>query len=763
MFRFRIRLERIVEESYQKERKREKTLKNSIKRKAGKAFVGFFVVILVLTVIARAADSMTVAKVKTTKVASSELTYSAMGSGNIVAGSKKYIYLDSGIHIEKILAKEGETVEVNDEILKINTDDTKEKLKTAETELEKLELAYQEKQLATSEMVDTSVLDSSKTEVDFAKQDLDSAKEKYKEAKDNYDNAVVKQGENALETKTDAYEKAKYEYEQEKLSYDDTIEKSSRTIEDAQKKLDDSKESMANLENYISGYYDCVTASNYTNRDEALKKIYIIAYGGKEEYEKYLVDLEDAQNQKYLADSAYDSSKSDWKASCDKAYATVQKEKAALDAIKRSDYKTEDEYNTAYNKQQSIYNDAKSEYDKITNSYSNVTSSASSGASTASANLTKLKKKTDNIQSILGEYVASRRNGDATLINAKLVEVEKTVLGETTYNTLVKQIKSDEESLERQKQDYDLQKRKLDMSLDNTKEIMEKAKEVLDSVKNGTYDYEAELETYMQAMATAKDNIETSERALEKAKMGVTTSNNELSSKYETAANTEAINQLAIEAARIDIDVKQDEITELKKIIESDGIIRTETKGIVEKIDVEEGKVTSADSPVVTLSLGGYSFEGTMTREEAKKVTVNDKCYIRLTGSKERIETTVEYIENIVDETKGELTKITAILPEGDYVVGTNGEFSAERSSELYNNCISLSSIREDNQGKFVLIISERESILGKETVAQRVEVSVVDKDSRNAVIESSLSTTDLVINESNKDIKDGDRVRVIK
>ncbi|HEX3023394.1 MAG TPA: HlyD family efflux transporter periplasmic adaptor subunit [Lachnospiraceae bacterium] len=762
MYKFRIRLEKIIDESYEKELKREKTGKSFIRRKAGKAFVGFFVIILILTVIARAADSMTVTKVKTTKIESTTLTYKSLGTGSIVAGSKKYIYLDSGIRVEKILRKEGDKLKVNDEILKINLEDTKKKLKEAETELKKLELSYQEKQLETKERIDTSGLDNAEYEVEYAKQDLEDAKESYKEAKDNYENASVKQGENVLETKTDEYEKAKYDYEQEIISYDDSIEKANRSIEDAQRKIDDSQETLDSLENCINGYADSVITQNYTNRDDALKKIYIIAFGSKEEYEKYQEDLADAQNQKSIADSSYESSKLEWKASCDKAYATMQQEKATLDAMKKSNYKTEEEYITAYNKQLAIYYEAKKEYDKVNNSLSTTTSSASSSVSAASATLSKLKKKTDNIQSILGEYVSSKRSGNATLINAKLEEVDRTVLGDSAYKTLIKQIAIDGKALEREKEDYELQKRKLDMSLEKTKNTMDKAKMVLDSVKNGTYDYKTELESYEQAVETAKKAVKSCERALEKAESGETTSRNELNNRYETAANTEAKNAISLESARIDIEVKQEAIDELEAIIESDGIVRAEIGGIIVKIGVEEGKITAADSPVVTLSTGGYSFEGTMSRKEAEKIAVNDSCYIRLTGSQERIETTVEYMENIADEANGEQTKVIATLPEGDYVVGSNGDFSVEKASELYDSCISLNAIREDNRGKFVLIIGENESILGKETVATRMEVTVLDKDSKNAVIESGLTSEDRVISESNKDIKEGDRVRVM-
>lgn len=278
------------------------------------------------------------------------------------------------------------------------------------------------------------------------------------------------------------------------------------------------------------------------------------------------------------------------------------------------------------------------------------------------------------------------------------------------------------------------------MSLGMAKETMDKAKKVLDSVKNGTYDYETELESYKQAMNTAKDSISTCERALEKAKLGQEKSS------------------LSMESSKIDMDVKREEIGKLEAIVKSDGVVRAETAGIIEKIEAEEGKVTASDNPVVTLSTGGFSFEGTMPKKEAERIKVKDSCNIKLTDSKDSIEATVEFIENTADE-----TKITATLPKGDYVVGTNGEFSAEKSSELFDNCIALSAIRYDNQSKYILVLTEKDSILGKETTVRRIDITIVNKDSRNAVIKGSLSTKDIVVSESSKAIKEGDRVRVVE
>lgn len=668
------KLERIVQKSYKKEKKIEKTTKASIKRNAGKALIGFFAVILLLTVISRAADSMTVAKVKTTKNKSSALDYGTTSIGSIVAGLKEYIYLESGIRIEELLVKQGQTIEVDDEILKFNIKDIKKKLDEAKKELKKMELAYKDKQLEIEGQTASSGINGTTNDMDFAAKDLEDAKEKYEKAKAKYENAIMKSGADLLEAKTEIYGKAKRDYEQERLTYESSIEKADWAIEDTEKNLADSKKKLEDLKSNINSYADYVLKEDYKNRTETLKKIYYIAYGSKEEYEKYQEEYTDAVLQ----------------------------------------------LNNAI--------------------------AAGSATSAASRNLSNITKKENSINKALDEYADTKKSSDEELTQAKLENAMKTILGEMEYIKSVEQTADYEKALKREKKDYEQLKQKLDMSLDMAKEAMSKAEKELDAVKNGTYDSENELESYKMAMETAEDQVAAYERALERTK------NDQVRAETDQARNA-----LALDAAEINMDEKQEDVDKLEAMLECDGIIKTDLGGTIERIDVEEGKTSAEGVPAITLSTGGLSFECYVSKEDAEVINAEDKCTIKLNDSSEMFDAKVGFVESRIND-----AKITVTLPKGNYTVGTTGKFNIKKSSELFDNCIPLSAIRIDNRGKFVLVISEKESILGKETVARRVSVNVIDNDSFNAVIEGSLSSSDEVIYQTSKNISEGDRVRVI-
>jgi len=59
------------------------------------------------------------------------------------------------------------------------------------------------------------------------------------------------------------------------------------------------------------------------------------------------------------------------------------------------------------------------------------------------------------------------------------------------------------------------------------------------------------------------------------------------------------------------------------------------------------------------------------------------------------------------------------------------------------------------------LIVSQKEGILGNELQATRLDVTVIDKDTSTAAVEGAITYEDQIIIGSNKDITQGDRIRV--
>ena len=96
--------------------------------------------------------------------------------------------------------------------------------------------------------------------------------------------------------------------------------------------------------------------------------------------------------------------------------------------------------------------------------------------------------------------------------------------------------------------------------------------------------------------------------------------------------------------------------------------------------------------------------------------------------------------------------------------LGTGTQVSYEISKESqtsYDQILPLSAIRQDQEGAYCLVAQEVETVLGTEYQAVRVNLTVKEKDSNNGAVSSSLGKEDLVITGSNKEISQGDKVRL--
>ena len=81
-----------------------------------------------------------------------------------------------------------------------------------------------------------------------------------------------------------------------------------------------------------------------------------------------------------------------------------------------------------------------------------------------------------------------------------------------------------------------------------------------------------------------------------------------------------------------------------------------------------------------------------------------------------------------------------------------------------YECSLPLSALYQDNSSDYVFLIEEKNTILGVEMTARKQKVKVIDKDASYAALEMDAFTEeDKIIIETDKDVKDGTRVRPVE
>lgn len=113
----------------------DKSKGESIQAKALKLLAGFLVLMILLTVISRAADSLTIARVSTVNSRQMSIDHTIKGDGTIAANKSIAISTVDGVKVASINVNEGSSVKKGDVLFTLDETDLKEKLLKAEQDL----------------------------------------------------------------------------------------------------------------------------------------------------------------------------------------------------------------------------------------------------------------------------------------------------------------------------------------------------------------------------------------------------------------------------------------------------------------------------------------------------------------------------------------------------------------------------------------------------------------------------------------------------
>ena len=114
----------------------DKNKKSSLQVKAVKALAGFLILMFLLTILSRAADSLTIAKVTASAATGGVISHNIEVDGNITPNKDIAISTSANIKIASVEATEGKTVKKGDLLIQRDTADLKKKLLKAQKELQ---------------------------------------------------------------------------------------------------------------------------------------------------------------------------------------------------------------------------------------------------------------------------------------------------------------------------------------------------------------------------------------------------------------------------------------------------------------------------------------------------------------------------------------------------------------------------------------------------------------------------------------------------
>ncbi|MCM1058560.1 MAG: biotin/lipoyl-binding protein [Firmicutes bacterium] len=209
-----------------------------------------------------------------------------------------------------------------------------------------------------------------------------------------------------------------------------------------------------------------------------------------------------------------------------------------------------------------------------------------------------------------------------------------------------------------------------------------------------------------------------------------------------------------------------DAIADAQKLVDElsaksyDAVITADISGTVTQLNVKAGETTSAAEPVAVLQPegAGYTLSFSVTNDQAKRLSVGDRADLVNAWRYDDVELTLASIKP--DKTDPSQKKELVFNVTGDVVAGQTFSVSVGQKSANYDLTVPNNAIREDSNGKFILIMESKSTPLGTRYTATRVDVEVLASDDTQSAITGGLNGYEYVITTANKPVEPGSLVR---
>lgn len=233
--------------------------------------------------------------------------------------------------------------------------------------------------------------------------------------------------------------------------------------------------------------------------------------------------------------------------------------------------------------------------------------------------------------------------------------------------------------------------------------------------------------------------------------------------KEEQAEMTSNINaELDLAKAGKDIADKEAEIKALKE--KSMGAaITAPVAGTVTSLAYVAGETTKPEETAAVIQVDGkgYTMTVSVTNEQAKKVQVGDMAELQNAWYYDDVQLMVSAIKPDPDK-PGQNKLLVFDITGSSIQAGQTLNISVGQRSAEYEFVVPNSAVREDNNGKFILIVESKSSPLGNRYIATRVDVEVIASDDNNTAISTGmLYGYEYVITTSTKPVEAGKQVRL--
>lgn len=421
----------------------------------------------------------------------------------------------------------------------------------------------------------------------------------------------------------------------------------------------------------------------------------------------------------------------DAQAAVDAAQASVDKIKAQIDAVSNSTTDTTAEEKAVLDAEkknseaQDSLTSAESAYTPVKSAYD----TALSGLQSAQSTYDEAKTAYDNLPSTATEADKQTAKTSVAIAETKLKAAK------ATYDAR-------KDDLNKVQGSYDSAK----SAATDSKNALSNANYNL-SVKKLTGTNTAEANNLQAQLNTATAALTDANSALISATNDQKKVTDKISGEVTIASAYKTMTDLQEEVAKLQAKSIGTEIT-------------SPISGTVTDIAVTAGTTVNANDVMMTIQPENkaYVLQFSVTENQAKKVRVGDTAEILNNWYGNDVSAVVSAIRK---DPQNRSNSIIICEMKGDVSVGDSYTLSIGEQSSNYDTIVPTSAIREDSNGKFILIIESKSTPLGNRYYARRVDVDVITSDDTKSAVTGALEGYEYVITTTTKPIKENEQVRL--
>ena len=421
----------------------------------------------------------------------------------------------------------------------------------------------------------------------------------------------------------------------------------------------------------------------------------------------------------------------DAQAAVDAAQASVDKIKAQIDAVSNSTTDTTAEEKAVLDAEkknseaQDSLTSAESAYTPVKSAYD----TALSGLQSAQSTYDEAKTAYDNLPSTATEADKQTAKTSVAIAETKLKAAK------ATYDAR-------KDDLNKVQGSYDSAK----SAATDSKNALSNANYNL-SVKKLTGTNTAEANNLQAQLNTATAALTDANTALTSATNDQKKVTDKISGEVTIASAYKTMTDIQEEVAKLQAKSIGTEIT-------------SPISGTVTDIAVTAGTTVNANDVMMTIQPENkaYVLQFSVTENQAKKVRVGDTAEILNNWYGNDVSAVVSAIRK---DPQNRSNSIIICEMKGDVSVGDSYTLSIGEQSSNYDTIVPTSAIREDSNGKFILIIESKSTPLGNRYYARRVDVDVITSDDTKSAVTGALEGYEYVITTTTKPIKENEQVRL--